>query len=225
MDVYSRQPGSTVPRTSFASSGLLTTQIRHGAPFELFLSADPHYVLALEQLGKTRDKGIAFASGRLSLLVPKTSALASDLSLDSLKQTFFDPSKTRNNDKLDGAVIRITIPNPMHAPYGMAARQALVAAGIWPLAPGQLLAAENAAQTLQFVLSGAVDAAIVPSSLVTKPLPTLAIKELVDKTYDPVVHQMVLLKPASTEADHLYSWLQTETAQSILSRFGLSAPP
>lgn len=221
MDAYNRETGAIKPRASFASSGLLTTQIRHGAPFELFLSADKQSVLTLEQLGKTRDKGIAFASGRLSLLAPKTSALAKELSLAALQSLFVD--STNKRDVSSATTVKITIPNPLHAPYGKAAQQVLTKIGLWPLKPGQLLAAENAAQTLQFVLSGAVDAAIVPSTLLTEPQPTLARKELAIDTYDPIVHQMVLLKSADTGAEHLYAWLQTAAAQHILSRFGLSA--
>jgi molybdate transport system substrate-binding protein len=221
MEAYGSQTGAVKPRTSFASSGLLTTQIRHGAPFELFLSADRQSVVTLEQLGKTRDKGVAYASGSLSLLAPKTSALAQELSLAALQRLFAD-SPGKHNDSSTTSV-KITIPNPVHAPYGIAARQALTNAGIWPLKPGQLSAAENAAQTLQFVLTGAVNAAIVPSTLVTEPQPTLASIELPADTYDPVVHQMVLMNSAGAGAEHLYAWLQTDAAQNILSRFGLSA--
>jgi len=226
---YRDLSGNQAPRTSFASSGLLTTQIRHGAPFDLFLSADPGYVNTLEQMGKTKGKGIAFASGRLSLLVPKTSAIANKLTLSNIQQLFAGTSKSSSEQGSEGAQVntkvRITIPNPVHAPYGMAARQFLITAGIWPLEPHQLLAAENAAQTLQFVLSGAVDVAIVPSVLVADLSPSLSSMSLAADTHDPIIHHMVLVASASEEAMQFYDWLQSDVALTILTDFGLGAPP
>lgn len=225
MSSYQEQTGNQAPRASFASSGLLTTQIRHGAPFDLFLSADPGYVQTLEQSGKTKGNGIAFASGRLSLLVPETSAIADKLNLASVQQLFGGTSKGSSVATPLSPTVRITIPNPVHAPYGMAARQFLINAGIWPLEPHQVLAAENAAQTLQFVLSGAVDVAIVPSVLVKNLSPGLSSMSLAADTHDPVIHQMVLLESAGSQAVQLYDWLQSDVAQNILSHFGFGAPP
>ncbi|MFK7853356.1 MAG: molybdate ABC transporter substrate-binding protein [Granulosicoccus sp.] len=226
---YQDLSGNQAPRTSFASSGLLTTQIRHGAPFELFLSADPGYVKTLEQSGKTKGKGIAFASGRLSLLVPKTSAIANKLTLGNLQLLFAGTSEgtpeLSSEAPRANSNVRITIPNPVHAPYGMAARQFLINAGIWPLEPHQLLAAENAAQTLQFVLTGAVDVAIVPSVLIKNLSPGLTSMSLPADSHDPVIHHMVLLESASDEAMQLYDWLQSDVALNILTDFGFGAPP
>jgi len=224
VEAYAAQNGAAKPRTSFASSGLLTTQIRHGAPFELFLSADRSSVERLEALGKTRDQGVAFASGELSLLAPVGYDLALDLSLANLKRLMTPLTDKHGTNNSSDNTVKITIPNPVHAPYGKAARQALINAELWPLGAGQLLAAENAAQTLQFILSGAVDAAIVPSTLVSVTPPSLASKKLSEGTYDPVVHQMALMPSAGKGAEHLYEWLQTDEARQIFTRFGLSAP-
>src|SRR5690625_1869513 len=104
-------------RLVFGSSGNLARQIEKGAPFEVFLSADESYVERLEQAGKTRDSGVIYALGRLALVLPATSPLEPDASLEGLKA-----------DLRAGRVTRFAIANPDHAPYGRAAREALEAA-------------------------------------------------------------------------------------------------
>lgn len=222
MQAYRSETGQAEPRTSFASSGLLTTQIRHGAPFELYLSADQTTVQQLQALGKTREPSITLARGTLSLV---WQAMASDS--DSQNTSGGADAVTTGLDslamKLEKAeAFKLAIPNPRHAPYGIAARQALESAGLWPLPSGYLLNAENAAQTLQFALSGAVDYAIVPDTLVFQIPDTLQKMPLAPGSYDTVVHQMVLLDAAGENAQSLFDWLQADTAATILTRFGLA---
>ena len=226
MQAYRSETGQAEPRTSFASSGLLTTQIRHGAPFELYLSADEMTIRQLQTIGKTREPIVTLAKGTLSLV---WQSAAEPLVADSDSQHtsgIGDIAKSGLEAlvKRKGTTetFKLAIPNPRHAPYGIAARQALENAGLWPLPPGYLLNAENAAQTLQFALSGAVDYAIVPDTLVFQIPDTLQRMPLTPGSYDPVVHQMVLLKPAGLDAKTLFEWLQGEAAARILTRFGLT---
>lgn len=216
--LYTTQTGLSAPRTSFASSGLLTTQIRHGAPFELYLSADEATVDMLQTAGKTRDAGMLLAHGTLSLISLQSGAsdaepdmAAQELSLGTLKALL-----DRQED------FRIAIPNPRHAPYGKAARESLQDAGLWPLPANHLLNAENAAQTLQFALTGAVNFAIVPDTLLLNAPANLATSPLPAASYTPVAHKMVLLESAGTEAEQLYHWLQGESSAAVLARYGLS---
>ena len=65
-----------------------------------------------------------------------------------------------------GSVRRLSLPNPAHAPYGVAARQALEKEGIWKSLEARIVYAENVRQALQFTESGNVDAAITAWSLV-----------------------------------------------------------
>lgn len=218
---YIAETGSPEPLVSFASSGLLTTQIRHGAPFELFLSADQHNVQLLHSLGKTPDKGTALAYGSLTLMATIN---IDPLSLETPLHDLATTLDQRQNFKL-------AIPNPQHAPYGVAAQQALEQAGVWPLSASQLLKAENAAQTLQFVLTGAVQFAIVPSTLISAQTdgktPAASAASHLQKlpidsaSHVPVTHQMVLMDGAGSQAQRFYQWLQSNSAAEVLSRYGL----
>lgn len=226
MKAYQSETGQPEPRTSFASSGLLTTQIRHGAPFELFLSADQMSVRQLQALGKTRDAGITLARGTLSLVWQRVSeppATDSETSGTSAATDVVSTGLDALRLKLETAEsFKLAMPNPRHAPYGIAARQALVSAGLWPLPSGYLLNAENAAQTLQFALSGAVDYAIVPDTLAVQMPRSLQKMPLDAGSYETVIHQMVLLNSAGPAAQQLFDWLQGESAAVILTRFGLT---
>lgn len=220
MDAYIRTNNAPGAKASFASSGLLTTQIRHGAPFELFLSADASTVSLLHSLGKSADEGIALAFGTLSLVTPADSAAAlKGTGLEGLIEAL-----SRANPDSEGTnnAFKLAIPNPRHAPYGMAAQQLLGNTGIWPLPEGQLLHAENAAQALQYALNSAVDYAFVPTTLLANSNYALHSWPLDIKNYEPIRHQMVLLENAGTSATSLYTWLQGKHAASILRNAGLS---
>ncbi len=211
---YISDTGGIEPRVSFASSGLLSTQIANGAPFEVFLSADR---TSIDRIPSQRlaEPAQIFALGSLTLIVQPKTLLADDLSLANLKIRLDDSPHRRR--------IRLAIPSPRHAPYGIAARQALTSAGIWPLRDGQLLAAENASQTLQFLLSGAVDAAIVPQTLLAAQHSALIVSELPAEFYSPVNHHVAVLDTASDAAKTFAHWILSSQAQAVLENSGLQA--
>lgn len=203
-------------RISFGSSGQFATQIQQGAPFELFLSADESYVQRLQAARLTRDAGTLYAIGRIVLFAPKGSALDPQQGLTGLKQCL-----------VQGQVKHIAIANPAHAPYGRAAREALQAAGLWPLpTPARLLLGENASQAAQFALSGSVEGAIIPYALVRAPAfqgrgsHTL----IPDTLHQPLRQRMVLLKSAGQPAQAFYAYLQTPAARQIFGRYGFALP-
>ena len=80
---FRRDTGAAV-RLVFGSSGNFARQIRQGAPFELYLSADEDYVLELARDGFTKNEGALYAIGRVVLKVPTGSPLSADGSLEDL---------------------------------------------------------------------------------------------------------------------------------------------
>ncbi len=213
MEQYTAGTGNPTPRVSFASSGLLSTQIMNGAPFELFLSADRQSIERLPEALLTSNAQV-YATGELQLVVPIGSSLSEHLSLESVATAL------QNSE----SALRIAIPNPVHAPYGRAAREVLVSAGIWPVPESQLLAAENAAQTLQFVQSGAVDVALVPQSLVYAYREGIESVVLPANSYTLVEHTIVSLRTADADAQALLEWMLSDAAQALLRASGLGIP-
>ena len=139
---------------TFGSSGLLSTQIEQGAPFDLFASASEGFVDRLESQGLVlQGSRQIFAQGRLVIWQRLDAATPVNSLEDLAKPT----------------VRRIAIANPEHAPYGLAARQALESKNLWEVAKEKIVFAENVAQAFQFAQTGNVDVAIVAQSLATRP--------------------------------------------------------
>jgi len=141
---------------AYGSSGNFYAQIRNGAPFDLFLSADLDYPrrLVSENLA-VADSLFTYGIGRIVLWVPVQSPL--------------DPAALQMRTLEAPSVRHIAIANPQHAPYGRAAEAALRSLGVYDRVAGKLVLGENIAQTLEFVQSGAAEAGIVALSLALAP--------------------------------------------------------
>lgn len=200
---------------TFGSSGNFFTQIKNGAPFQLFLSADETYVQKLAEDGLAKDGGALYAVGRLVVFAPKGSPLEVDGALVGLAVALGD-----------GQIVHFAIANPEHAPYGRAAREALEAAGLWAKVEPLLVLGENAAQALQFATSGSAQGGILPLSLIlssqVEGLGTWAL--LPEASHAALRQRMVLLKDAGEVASSFYDFMQTPAARQIMQRYGFVLP-
>lgn len=137
-------------KLTFGSSGLLARQVVEGAPFDAFSSADLRRVDEVIDAGRGDPRTRAvYAVGRLVVYTRR--GLPAVGSLDDL---------TRPD------VSRVAIANPEHAPYGVAAEQALASAGLLETLRPKLVLGDNVSATLQLAATGNADAAIVARSLV-----------------------------------------------------------
>lgn len=138
---------------SFGSTGQLADQIENGAPFDVFAAANIKFVDQLREKGKIiPDTQQLYALGRIGLATIK----------DSKYQV------AEMNDLLNPEIKKISIANPDHAPYGLAAKQALESAGIWDNVKDKLVYGKNITDTLTLIETGNVDAGIIALSLVKK---------------------------------------------------------
>jgi molybdate transport system substrate-binding protein len=136
---------------TYGASGSLLAQLRQGAPFDLFLSADETYPGQLIKKRLASDR-FEFGQGRLILWTPPDSKIAI--------------GKTGMQGLLSPAVRKIAIANPAHAPYGVAAISALKHFGLYQKVQPQLVFGEDIAQATHFVESGSAQVGIVSYSLV-----------------------------------------------------------
>ena len=202
-------------KLAFGASGNFSRQIRGGAPFELFLSADEANVKLLLDAGRTVDAGAVYAIGRLVLFAPNASPVRVDAALAGLADAV-----------RSGTAKRVAIANPELAPYGAAAREALRRKGLWDPLEGRIVLGENVNQTAQFALAGGVDAAFIPYSIVVSP----SFKDkgrsalLPDSLHDPIVQRMVLVRGAEETARLLYEFVLGAEARAILERYGFGPP-
>lgn len=131
---FEASSGCRVALTS-GSSGVLYQQALHGAPFDLFLSADRQRPALLERQGRVvPGSRRTYARGLLALWLPE-SARGSETLLRRWRET-------------------IVLADPEVAPFGVAARQVLQSLGVWGTGRAQLARAHNAGQAFMLLEAG-----------------------------------------------------------------------
>jgi len=213
-DQFAREQNQRVALV-FGSSGTLARQVRDGAPFELFLSADEAFVEELVGVGLTRDRGTLYAVGRIVLFAPTGSPLNPQDGFDGLARLL-----------VSGRVTRFAIANPEHAPYGRAAEAALRKRGVWNDLQPRLVLGENVSQAAQFATTGNTVGGIIAYSLALAPnLQNRGTYALIpDADHSPLRQRMVLLKRAGSVVERFYRYLQDAPARAILERYGFTLP-
>lgn len=152
--LWEKETGNRVT-FNMGSTGQLAQQIERGAPVDLFAAANKKFVEDLHRQGLVYPDTMAlYGIGRITIWQRPDSKL----NLRTLR------------DLMRPEVRRVAIANPDHAPYGVAAREALQSVGIWNAIQPKLILGENIRQTQQYAETGNVDAAIVALSIsVNKP--------------------------------------------------------
>ena len=211
---FERYSGAHV-RLVLGSSGNLTTQIEHGAPFDLFFSADVDHPARLER-EKLIEPGslVRYAVGQLVVYVPKNSTL--DFERHGLAA-------------LTGPSVRkIAIANPRFAPYGRAAVAALRHAGLYETLEPRLVLGEDVSQTTQFVVSGNAQAGLTALSLMFAPGPRARGRYWVVPAgnYPPLEQAAAIVARSSEKqlARAFLDFIKTPEGRSIFNHYGFAKP-
>lgn len=144
-----KNPGEKLT-VAFGSSGKAYTQITNGAPYDMFFSADMGYVQKLKDKGLVTSDPKPYAYGRIGLWAPKGKGIDVKKGISVLSSP---------------KIAKIAIADPAHAPYGIAAENALKSQKIYDKVKHKLVLGENVSQAAQFVTSGAANIGILPISL------------------------------------------------------------
>ncbi len=206
------EPGIPV-QIVFGSSGKLSQQIQHGAPYDLYFSADMHFAEQLWQKGFAQQAPVAVGRGHLVLVTRAT--LQPALRLADLTAARFR---------------RIAIAEPQHAPYGDRAKQAIEKSGLWNKLENKIVYGENVAKTFQLVQSGAADAALVGMALVTKPEQIQPYPMINQDLHSPLITAFIKIKRAqsspqiSARAHQFSDFMRSNQAQQLLLSYGFTAP-
>jgi molybdate transport system substrate-binding protein len=210
---FERESGIKI-NVSFGSSGNFVAQIRNGAPFDVFVSADIDYP---EQLVKSGDADAGslyqYATGRIVLWARHGSGV----------------DVTRGLPGLVGAKVRrVAIANPQHAPYGRAAVAALRHAGVYDAVQAKLVLGENISQAAQLVDSGNADAGILALSLAIGPPLSQhgSFAEIPASAHPPIDQAAVLVNQSRNKgaARQFLAFLKQPDTVRLLERFGFAAP-
>jgi molybdate transport system substrate-binding protein len=193
--------------TSFAASGTLTSQIQHGAPFDVFLSASPEYIIRLQQTDFIKGNIVNFCRAQLALFSRNDSGIILTKNLSGLKTAL-------DNNSLN----KLVIANPNHAPYGQLAKKELELHGLWDDVQPHLLIAESASQALQFSLSPQTSAGFIPYSYVLQD--KIAKRGNGIKLNVILQQQAVMIKGGDSAASLFLVFLESEQAKVIFLKHG-----
>jgi len=194
---------------NFGSTGQLTEQIRQGAAVDVLAAANIAYVDQLEEENLIIPETKAlYAQGRITLWVRQDS----NLQIEWLE------------DLTNPAIERIAIANPEHAPYGLAAQEALEAAGVWDAVSSKLVLGENVAQTLSYAQTGEVDVAIVALSL---SIPSDGRWVLIPaELHNPLNQALAVIRDTQHEAEAraFTTFVNSPQGRTIMRRYGFILP-
>ena len=191
------------------SSGKLTAQIKNGAPYELFLSANMKYPEALYKEGLAVTEAIVYAQGSLAYLSVNEQNLSKGMGL-----------------LIDNNISKIAIANPKTAPYGAAAAEALKNADLYDVLKEKFVYGESISQTVTYTMTAADIGFIAKSSLFSPQMSHfkkgLNWIEVDEALYTPIDQGMVILKKGegNSEVKAFYDFMLSAEAREILKNFG-----
>ncbi len=195
------------------SSGKLAAQIKNAAPYDLFLSADMKYPQKLYEEGMAITRPLVYAQGALALLSSK----ARDFS----KGIFSLEAKE---------IKKIAIANPKTAPYGRAAREALVKAKLYEKLKDRFVYAESVSQTVAYATMAADIGIVAKSSLFSGKMKKFQRGKnwlsLDPSLYTPINQGITILKHGrkNVEAAAFFAFIFSKEAGEIFRRYGYMTP-
>ena len=207
------RPGVEVALT-LGASGTFFAQLRNGAPFDLFLSADREYPakVVAAGLGQAADER-TYAFGKLVAWLPPGATL--------------DLEKRGLAALADPGVKRIAMANPAVAPFGRATEWALRSAGVYDAVQPKLVLGTSVAQAAQFATTGAADVAFLPYSLTFGPELAAGRVVFVPEALYPRIEQSGIVLSAAREpelARAFLAFVTGEKGRAILAKYGYGLP-
>jgi molybdate transport system substrate-binding protein len=190
---------------SFGATADLAKQIEHGAPFDVFMSADAEHVEQLDVKGLlTAGSRKIYARGRLVMWLPASSKLTA-LRIEDIKAAEFE---------------RIAIAKPDVAPYGRAAVETLRALRCWEAIESRVIYSQTVSQAKQYAATGNAEVAFIPLALV-KPGEGRYI-EAGSELHQPIEQAMAIVKESNQQdaARRFMDFVNASEGQQLLAKHG-----
>ena len=197
----------------FSSSGKITAQVRHGAPFDIFMSADMGFPETLYKNGYAAEPPRIYVYGALVLWTMKDLDMGKGVEL--LK---------------DSIVKKVAMANPRAAPYGKEAIKVLKYYKLYDTVEPKLVYGEDVSQTSLYIASRAADIGLTAKSVVVSPEMKGKGKwiEIKKESYDPIAQGVVILKHGrvtnAVAAQRFHDFLFSPKARAIFEHYGYVLP-
>ena len=195
------------------STGKLYAQIINGAPFELFIAGDTKRPRLLRQnLKAVSSTQFTYAIGKITLWSPNLDVISEDGKLILYKKKFK----------------HIAMANPITAPYGKAALQALKKLGLLKKLQPLIVQGENINQVFQFIFSQNAELGIVSLSQVLDPKNNKKGSrwDIPSELYDPLEQDAVILDKGKDNPGTIALWnfLRSEFSKRVIKKYGYGLP-
>ncbi|MFA6193068.1 MAG: molybdate ABC transporter substrate-binding protein [Sulfurimonas sp.] len=209
MTEFQKSNSGTDVQVTLGSSGKLVAQIKNGAPFGVFLSADMKFPQALYEEKTAITEPVVYAQGELAYLSVKAVDFSKGIALVA------EPSITK-----------IAIANPKTAPYGKAAVEAMTNGKVYDKAENKLVYAESISQAVTYATTAADIGFVAKSSLFGSNMKEY--KEGVNwasvdaKLYTPIKQGIVILKNGAENKEYkaFYDFILGPKGKEILEKYG-----
>jgi molybdate transport system substrate-binding protein len=196
-------------QVTLGSSGKLTAQIKNGAPFNIFMSANMSFPQALYDEKIAITEPVIYAEGALAMFSSKE----------------LDLSKGINLIK-DSSISKIAIANPKTAPYGAAAIEAINNTGLEELIKDKLVYAESISQVVTYATTATDIGFIAKSSLYEENMSKY--KENINwvnvdpKLYKSIEQGIVIINNTKDNAEvkAFYDFILSVNAKKIFTDYG-----
>jgi molybdate transport system substrate-binding protein len=189
------------------SSGNLSTQVKNGAPYDVFLSADMNFPEMLFNAGFGTKKPVVYAQGSLIICSNQ------DIGFENWERVL----QTER-------VKKIAIANPAIAPYGKAAEEVLKIKGILDNVKSKIVNGESISQINTYITTGVVEVGFTTQALVDDPANKIKLywKIINPKLYSPIEQGIMVLKhgAANPDAEKFYNYILSPAAKAIFEKFG-----
>ena len=194
---------------NFAGSSTLQRQIEKGAPADVFISASP------KQMDALQGDGLLYEGSRQDILTNRLVLVApinSSLSMTDVGMLAQD------------SIRRIAIGEPSSVPAGIYGREALTHLGVWDTVEPKLIPSTDVRSTLAYVGSGEVDVGIVYQTDAAISRKVRSIYQFPDSSHSPIVYPAAVLRDTGHKAlaQAFLDYLQTAEVAAIFEKYGFS---
>ena len=198
---------------AFGATGKFYAQIKNGAPFAVFLSADDETPARLEK------ESVAVAGTRFTYAVGRLALWSKDPSLvDDKGQVLLSNTTDKNSFK------KLAIADPKLAPYGAAAMEVIERMGVIAKVRPKLVQADSIGQAFQFVMTENAELGFVSLSqiYIDSRITQGSAWVVPQNFYTPLKQDAVLLPLGKDNAAALalMKYMRTDRVQAIIRTYG-----